>query len=83
MASYPFVAEIDAFDYSPKSVEQAEKAYSHPKVTRWVGDFARDAPRRTYDLVVSFQVFEHLSEPVRPVSILPRRDCSRRRRGQF
>jgi trans-aconitate methyltransferase len=65
MASYPFVAEIDAFDYSPKSVEQAEKAYSHPKVTRWVGDFARDAPRRRYGLVVSFQVFEHLSEPVR------------------
>lgn len=65
MASYPFVAEIEAFDYSLKSVEQADKAYPHPKVTRWVGDFARDAPRRRYDLVVSFQVFEHLSEPVR------------------
>jgi trans-aconitate methyltransferase len=65
MASYSFVTEIDAFDYSLKSVEQAEKSYPHPKVTRWVGDFARDAPRRRYDLVVSFQVFEHLSEPVR------------------
>lgn len=63
MALYPFVQAVDAFDYSTKSVVKADETYPHPKVTRWVGDIAKDAPRRRYDLVVSFQVFEHLSDP--------------------
>jgi 2-polyprenyl-3-methyl-5-hydroxy-6-metoxy-1,4-benzoquinol methylase len=63
MAGYPFVRKVDAFDYSANSVAKANEAYGHPKVTRWVGDFAVDAPRQRYDLVVSFQVFEHLSDP--------------------
>ena len=63
MASYPFVTRVDAFDYSSKSVGKADEAYPHPKITRWVGDFAVDVPKQRYDLVVSFQVFEHLSDP--------------------
>ncbi len=63
MAEYPFVQSVDAIDYSAKSIEKAEATYGHPKVQRWVSDFAVDAPARRYDLVVSFQVFEHLSKP--------------------
>lgn len=62
MALYPFVQAVDAFDYSAKSVAKADETYPHSKVTRWVGDIAKDAPRQKYDLVVSFQVFEHLSD---------------------
>jgi 2-polyprenyl-3-methyl-5-hydroxy-6-metoxy-1,4-benzoquinol methylase len=63
MALHSFVQTVDAFDYSAKSVAKADETYPHPKVTRWVGDIAKDAPRRQYDMVVSFQVFEHLSDP--------------------
>ncbi len=63
MASYPFVQAVDAFDYSEKSVERAEQSYCHSKVRRWVGNFAVDKPRRPYELVVSFQVVEHLADP--------------------
>lgn len=63
MAGYPFVEEIHAFDYSAQSVEKANEVYSHSKVKRWVADMACDPLTRQYDLVVSFQVFEHLSEP--------------------
>ncbi len=61
MATYPFVTSVDAFDYSARSIEKADATYGHPKVRRWVGDLATDAPRRRYDLVVSFQIFEHLN----------------------
>lgn len=63
MVLYPFVQAVDAFDYSARSVAKADETYPHPMVTRWVGDIAKDVPRRQYDLVVSFQVFEHLSDP--------------------
>ena len=63
MAGYSFVKAVDAIDYSEKSIQKAEKVYPHEKVTRWVGDLANDQPQRTYDLVVSFQVFEHLDDP--------------------
>ncbi len=63
MAQYPFVESVHAFDYSTKSVTKANEAYDHPKVRRWIGDLATDAPVQRYDLVVSFQVFEHLSDP--------------------
>lgn len=60
MASYDFVEHVDGIDYSLKSVEKANVEYAHPKVSRWVSDLERDNPVRRYDLVVSFQVFEHL-----------------------
>ena len=63
MALLPFVKSVDAIDYSSRSIEKAEATYGHPKVRRWVGDFAVDVPARRYDLVVSFQVLEHLSKP--------------------
>jgi SAM-dependent methyltransferase len=63
MANYPFVKQVDAVDYSPRSIERAEEAYPHSKVRRWVADFS-DLPDDTrYDMVVSFQVFEHLYNP--------------------
>ena len=63
MANYSFVKTVDAIDYSEKSVQKAEEVYPHEKVTRWVADLGKDRPRNTYDLVVSFQVFEHLDKP--------------------
>ena len=58
MANYPFVEHIDAIDYSPKSIEQANKHYPHNKVTRSVAGF--DETTGSWDLIVSFQVFEHI-----------------------
>jgi SAM-dependent methyltransferase len=63
MAGYGGVERVDAIDYSPKSVERAEEAYPHPKVRRWVADCLADPLPGGYDLVVSFQVLEHLDQP--------------------
>jgi 2-polyprenyl-3-methyl-5-hydroxy-6-metoxy-1,4-benzoquinol methylase len=63
MAEYPFVSEVHAVDYSAKSIEKANANYPHPKVTRWTVDFLHDHICGEYDLVVSFQVFEHLKNP--------------------
>ncbi|WP_161539641.1 class I SAM-dependent methyltransferase [Paramagnetospirillum kuznetsovii] len=63
LAELPFVSRVDAFDYSAKSVEVAEAMYPHPKVRRFVADMATFWPANKYDLVVSFQVFEHLDDP--------------------
>jgi len=60
MAKYDFVQRVDAFDYSAKSVERADEAYPHQKVHRFVADLTTFKPRERYDLVASFQVFEHL-----------------------
>lgn len=62
MAEYEFVQKVHAIDYSSKSVDKANEVYPHPKVERWVSDLSVDKPRQTYELVVSFQVFEHLSD---------------------
>ncbi len=62
MAKRDFVERVDAFDYSEKSVEKAEEAYPHPKVRRFVADLATFAPQERYDLVASFQVYEHLED---------------------
>jgi SAM-dependent methyltransferase len=63
MAEYDFVTTVDAIDYSAQSIKKADEAYPHAKVSRRVADLAIDPPGGLYDLVVSFQVFEHLSEP--------------------
>ncbi len=63
MAEYPFVERVDAIDYSEQSILKADATYPHPKVRRTVADFVTFHPDRQYDLVVSFQVFEHISNP--------------------
>lgn len=63
MANYGFVSRVDAIDYSSQSIRKADEAYPHPKVSRRVADLADDVPGRIYDLVVSFQVIEHLQDP--------------------
>jgi 2-polyprenyl-3-methyl-5-hydroxy-6-metoxy-1,4-benzoquinol methylase len=63
LARYDFVTRVDAIDYSSRSIEKANEAYPHPKVFRRVADFATDEIAPVYDLVVSFQVFEHLADP--------------------
>jgi 2-polyprenyl-3-methyl-5-hydroxy-6-metoxy-1,4-benzoquinol methylase len=65
MAAYACVEQIDAIDYSERSVEKANATYPHPKVHRFAADFLTFAWERPYDLVVSFQVFEHFDRPDR------------------
>lgn len=63
MAQYPFVQRVDAIDPSSESIRKAEQYYPHPKVKRWAAGVS-DLPSSTkYDLVVSYQVFEHLDCP--------------------
>ncbi|HZV62100.1 MAG TPA: class I SAM-dependent methyltransferase [Methylophilaceae bacterium] len=62
MAQYPFVRKIHAIDYSSKSIEAANRQYPHPKVSRTTADL-RELVGSDYELVVSWQVFEHLDEP--------------------
>jgi 2-polyprenyl-3-methyl-5-hydroxy-6-metoxy-1,4-benzoquinol methylase len=59
MAERPGVEVVQGIDYSARSVEAAEREYPHPQVHRRVGDLFSE-PRGDYDLVVSFQVIEHL-----------------------
>lgn len=62
MADRPGVEEVVGIDYSEKSVELAEREYSHPRVARRVADIFAMPPGR-FDLAVSFQVIEHLTDP--------------------
>lgn len=62
MAKLPFVESVTAIDYSPKSIEAANIYYPHPKVSRFVADL-RELEGKNFDLVVSWQVFEHLDNP--------------------
>jgi len=63
MARYDCVQRIDAIDYSVQSIRKADEAYPHPKVFRRVADLETDDPGAVFDLVVSFQVLEHLVDP--------------------
>lgn len=63
MAEYPFVEHVDAFDYSEQSILRANMEYPHKKINRFVAEFASFKIEQPYDLVASFQVFEHLTEP--------------------
>jgi 2-polyprenyl-3-methyl-5-hydroxy-6-metoxy-1,4-benzoquinol methylase len=65
IAEYDFVERVDAIDYSDKSILRAEEVYPHPKVRRSVADFRSFRAIEAYELVVSFQVFEHLRDPER------------------
>ncbi|MDO8680080.1 MAG: class I SAM-dependent methyltransferase [Acidobacteriota bacterium] len=59
-ASREFVESVDAIDYSQASIRKANEAYPHPNVFRHVADLETDRLEPQYDLVVSFQVIEHL-----------------------
>ena len=67
-AESPSIEQVIGIDSSPKSIEQATRHYSHPKVERYIADvFDQEWLVRRFgrfDLVVSFQVIEHLSRPV-------------------
>lgn len=63
MARRPWIHHIDAIDYSSKSIEKARKHFRDPKIDYHIGDFQSFNPSQLYDLVVSFQVIEHLEEP--------------------
>ena len=65
-ARQPGVESVLGIDYSRNSITVANREYSHPKVTRKVADIFEDtdsiAAAGPFDLVVSFQVIEHLEE---------------------
>ena len=63
MATYEFVRQVDAIDYSGASIAKADEHYPHEKVRRWVADMKEMSSHAKYDLVVSLQVFEHVSDP--------------------
>lgn len=65
MAQYPFVKRVVGIDYSAKSIEAANLHYPHAKIERRVADLTDliNSDENSYDLVVSWQVFEHLDTP--------------------
>lgn len=66
MANRADVRQVYGIDYSPISIEMAEREYPHAKVSRQVADIhalGTDIPQ--VDLVVSFQVIEHTTDPAR------------------
>ena len=62
MAQKPGVEEVFGIDYSEKSVETANRMYAHRNVRRRVEDISQATASGRYDLVVSFQVIEHLTD---------------------
>jgi 2-polyprenyl-3-methyl-5-hydroxy-6-metoxy-1,4-benzoquinol methylase len=63
LAELPGIERVEGIDYSKESVAVAEAEYGHPKVRRRVGDIFQE-PNGEFDLVVSFQVIEHLRDQV-------------------
>jgi len=62
-ANRDFIEEVTGIDYSARSIEKAEEAYPHPKVRRFVADLRELPTGDPFELVVSFQVIEHLPDP--------------------
>ena len=52
---------VEGIDYSVNSIAVAEAEFRHPKVRRRVADIFQE-PDSAFDLVVSFQVIEHLRD---------------------
>jgi SAM-dependent methyltransferase len=63
MAEKKGVADVCGIDYSEKSIETANRIYPHPEVRRSVEDIGRATIIGQFDLVISFQVIEHLTDP--------------------
>jgi SAM-dependent methyltransferase len=63
IAEQPGVERVEGIDYSVNSIAVAEAEYGHPKVHRRVADIFQE-PDSAFDLVVSFQVIEHLRDQV-------------------
>lgn len=77
MARRPFVRHIEAVDYSARSIARARERFGHEKIRYAVADFADAAAvEGEYDLVVAFQVIEHLEDPEAFLKIC-RRHCRR------
>lgn len=63
LASRHGVRRVDAIDYSPRSVEVADREHPHESVRRWADDIFR-MPSGEYDLVFAICVLPHLRNPV-------------------
>lgn len=63
IAEWPGVEEVLGIDYSPRSIETAEREFPHMRVRRRVADIF-DLQEDPFDLVVSFQVIEHVTSAV-------------------
>lgn len=63
-STYKDVTGVFGIDYSAKSIETANKHYSHPKIKRECFDVFTQADKvsEQFDLVTSFQVIEHLKD---------------------
>lgn len=61
MADRRGVEVVEGIDYSPRSVEAADREYPHPRVRRRTADIFSE-PAGSFDLAVSFQVIEHLTD---------------------
>lgn len=64
MANKSGVESVVGIDYSEKSIDMANRIYSHRNVRREVKDIRDLDASEQFDLVASFQVIEHLSDPV-------------------
>jgi SAM-dependent methyltransferase len=61
LANQPGVTHVHGIDVSARSVETAQRDFPHEKVHRTYADvFSMEG---SYDLVISFQVIEHLANP--------------------
>jgi len=63
MAQKDGVKSVEGIDYSPSSIEKANVTYLHPNVSRYTEDVMQKEPA-DFDLAISFQVIEHLKDPV-------------------
>lgn len=61
MAQKTSVETVIGIDYSERSIETANREYPHSKIERYVADIF-ELSKGDFDLVVSFQVIEHLSD---------------------
>lgn len=62
MAKRAGVDSVLGIDFSENSIEVAQRKYGHPQVQRRVADI-RQADLGLFDLVVSFEVIEHVIDP--------------------
>jgi 2-polyprenyl-3-methyl-5-hydroxy-6-metoxy-1,4-benzoquinol methylase len=63
IAEQPGVELVEGIDYSVNSIAVAEAEFGHPRVRRRVADIFEE-PNSEFDLVVSFQVVEHVRDQV-------------------